>query len=494
MAEPLIERNISEWQDMMGRGEVSAAELTEMFLQRISDVDPKINAVAEVNPDALDDAAKLDDERAKTGPRSPLHGMPILVKDNLDSSGKMQTTAGSLALEGHIAKEDAHTLKLLRDAGAILLGKANLSEWAYFRSTRGCSGWSSRGGQVRNPYALDRNPCGSSSGSGAGMAAYLAAATVGTETDGSIVCPSSMNGIVGIRPTLGLVSRSGIVPISHSQDTAGPMTHTVSDAALMLTAMTGADASDPITKDAKPVDYQPFLKKDGLKGMRLGVARDYFGKHEGSDTVIEPLLPLLEDLGATLIDPVELTSLGLFGDAEFEVLLYEFKHDLNAYLASHDAQVKSLEEVIAFNKTNAGRVMPYFRQELMEMSQAKGDLSEETYLNARAECLKLSRDEGIDKTMREHQLDAIICPTQSPAWMIDPICGDKVIGGCASPASMAGYPHITVPAGYVYGLPVGLSFFGAAHSEGTLIQCAYAFEQAANVRKPPTFAAHAAID
>ncbi|MEM7738696.1 MAG: amidase family protein, partial [Deinococcota bacterium] len=288
MAEPLVERNISEWQDMMGHGEVSAVELTEMFLQRIADIDPKINAVAEVNPDALDDAAKLDEERTKTGPRSPLHGIPILVKDNLDSAGKMQTAAGSLALEGHIAKEDAHTLKLLRDAGTILLGKANLSEWAYFRSTRGCSGWSSRGGQVRNPYALDRNPCGSSSGSGAGMAAYLAAATVGTETDGSIVCPSSMNGIVGIRPTLGLVSRTGIVPISHSQDTAGPMTRTVSDAALMLTAMTGTDASDTITKDAKPVDYQPFLKEDGLKGMRLGVARDYFGKHEGADAVIEP--------------------------------------------------------------------------------------------------------------------------------------------------------------------------------------------------------------
>lgn len=490
MAE-LVERTLQEWQTLMAAGEVSAVQLTEMFLARIADIDPMVNSVAETNPDALDIAAALDDERQQTGARGPLHGIPIMVKDNLDSADNMQTTAGSLALAGHVAQQDAFVVHQLRQAGAVLLGKTNLSEWAYFRSTRGCSGWSSRGGQVRNPYALDRNPCGSSSGSGVATAAHLAAATIGTETDGSIVCPASVNGVVGLKPSIGLVSRAGIVPIAHSQDTAGPMTRNVADAAAVLSAIVGADANDPVTQDATPIDYRQFLKEDGLKGKRIGVARDYFGKHEGADKVIEGALQVLTDCGAILIDPVTLGSLRLFGNAEFELLLYEFKHNLNAYLAAHDARVNSLADVIAFNREHAEQVMPYFQQELLEMAQAKGGLDEETYLQAKAECLRLARDEGIDRVINEHQLDAIVAPTQTPAWMIDPICGDKVLGGCSSPAAMAGYPHITVPAGYVYGLPVGLSFFGTAYTEGRLLECAYAFEQATHVRTPPTFQAHA---
>jgi len=475
----------------MEQGEVSAVQLTDMYLARIAEVDPIINSVAETNGDARDIATALDDERHNKGARSPLHGIPVMVKDNLDSADSMQTTAGSLALAGHVAKEDAFVVQKLRDAGAVLLGKTNLSEWAYFRSTRGCSGWSSRGGQVRNPYALDRNPCGSSSGSGAATAAHVVTATIGTETDGSIVCPSAVNGIVGLKPTIGLVSRTGIVPIAHSQDTAGPMTRSVTDAAAVLSAIVGADPADAVTQDATTQDYRQFLKKDGLKGKRIGVARDYFGKHEGADNVIEDALNALKDCGATVIDPVSIGSLSLFGNAEFELLLYEFKHNLNAYLASHDANVKSLADVIAFNREHADKVLPYFQQELLELAQSKGSLDEEAYQHAKAECLRLSRDEGIDKTIKEHQLDAIVAPTQTPAWMIDPICGDKVIGGCSSPAAMAGYPHITVPAGYVYGLPVGLSFFGTAYREGTLLECAYAFEQATNIRVPPTFQAHA---
>ena len=493
----LPERSISQWQDLLTKGELSARELTEGFLKRIAEIDgagPTLRSVIEVNPDALDIAAELDNERSQQGARGPLHGIPILVKDNIDSADKMMTTAGSLALEGNYASRDAHVVKKLREAGAVLLGKANLSEWAYFRSSRGCSGWSSRGGQVKNPYALDRNPCGSSSGSGVAVAANLCVAALGTETDGSIVCPSSTNGIVGLKPTIGLVSRSGIVPIAHSQDTAGPMTRSVADAATVLSVLTGFDERDPVTqegvgKGAK--DYRTFLDKEGLKGARLGVARNYFGKHEKADAIIEEAISVLKDLGADIIDPVDFSTVGLFIPPEMELLLYEFKADLNAYLAEHNARVKSLEDVIAFNKAHADKVMPYFGQELLELAQSKGDLSEEAYLEARAECLRLSRTEGIDKALSEHKLDAIIAPTNGPAWVIDPIVGDKVIGGCSSPAAMAGYPHITVPAGYAHGLPIGLSFFGGAYTEGKLIQFAYAFEQATQVRRAPNFAARA---
>ena len=491
----LQEYSIAELQDLFAAGDWTSESLCDAFLKRIAAIDragPTLRSVIEVNPEALEIAAELDRERRQQGPRGPLHGIPILVKDNIDSADEMMTTAGSLALEGNIAPQDAFVVAQLRRAGAVLLGKANLSEWAYFRSTRGCSGWSSRGGQVRNPYALDRNPCGSSSGSGVAAAANLCTATIGTETDGSIVCPSSANGIVGIKPTIGLVSRSGIVPIAHSQDTAGPMARTVADAATVLTALTGTDPHDPATMGEtgrEPLDYRQFLDPEGLQGARLGVARSYFGKHERVDTLIEDAIRELEALGAVIIDPVDTGNLGLFVEPEFELLLYEFKADLNRYLAEHPkAPVRNLEEVIAFNKAHADRVMPYFQQELLELAQEKGNLSEEAYLEARAECLRLSRTEGIDKAMNDHGLDAIIAPTTSPAWVTDPIVGDKIMGGCSSPAAMAGYPHITVPAGYVHGLPVGLSFFAGAFQEGDLIRYAFAFEQATQLRRPPTFA------
>ncbi|UCH25661.1 MAG: amidase [Trueperaceae bacterium] len=494
----LKEYSITELQDQMEQAELTAAELSEAFLQRIDEIDragPTLRSVIEVNPDAIAIADKLDQERRTQGPRGPLHGVPILVKDNIDSADRMMTTAGSLALEGNIAPRDAFVVEKLRQAGAVLLGKTNLSEWAYFRSTRGCSGWSSRGGQVRNPYALDRNPCGSSSGSGVAVAANLCTASIGTETDGSIVCPSSTNGIVGIKPTIGLVSRSGIVPIAHSQDTAGPMARSVSDVAAVLTALVGYDARDPITREGvgkEAADYCQYLDPDGLKGARLGVARNYFDRHEKADAIIEDAIEELKSLGAIIVDPVDFSSLGLFIEPEFELLLYEFKADLNNYLADHPkAKVRSLEDVISFNRANAEVMMPYFRQELLELAQSKGDLKEEAYLEAKRECLRLSRTEGIDKAVREHHLDAIIAPTNGPAWSIDPIVGDHILGGCSSPAAMAGYPHITVPAGYAYGLPIGLSFFSSAYQEGKLIRYAYAFEQATRVRRPPSFAEHA---
>ncbi len=494
----LKEYSITELHNQMERAELTAAELSEAFLQRIDEIDragPTLRSVIEVNPDAIAIADKLDQERRTQGPRGPLHGVPILVKDNIDSADRMMTTAGSLALEGNIAPRDAFVVEKLRQAGAVLLGKTNLSEWAYFRSTRGCSGWSSRGGQVRNPYALDRNPCGSSSGSGVAVAANLCTASIGTETDGSIVCPSSTNGIVGIKPTVGLVSRSGIVPIAHSQDTAGPMARSVADVAAVLTALVGYDARDPITREGagkEAADYRHYLDPDGLKGARLGVARNYFDRHEKADAIIEDAIEELKSLGAIIIDPVDFNSLGLFIEPEFELLLYEFKADLNNYLADHPkAKVRSLEDVISFNRANAEVMMPYFRQELLELAQSKGDLKEEAYLVAKRECLRLSRTEGIDKAVREHRLDAIIAPTNGPAWSIDPIVGDNILGGCSSPAAMAGYPHITVPAGYAYGLPIGLSFFSSAYQEGKLIRYAYAFEQATRIRRPPSFAEHA---
>jgi len=450
-----------------------------------------------VNPGALTIAAQRDEERRRGEVRGPLHGVPILVKDNIDSGDRMMTTAGSLALEGYRAAEDAFVVAKLREAGAVLLGKTNLSEWAYFRSTRGCSGWSSRGGQVRNPYALDRNPCGSSAGSGVAVAANLCAAALGTETDGSIVCPSATNGIVGLKPTIVLVSRSGVIPIAHSQDTVGPMTRTVADAALLLGAIVGHDPNDPVTRegvDKQVPNYRAFLDPDALVGARLGVARTYFGRHEKVDAVIADAIGELQALGAEIVDPVDLSAIGFFIEPEFELLLYEFKADLNAYLAAHQgAPVHSLAEVIAFNEAHAERVMPYFGQELLELAEAKGDLSEPAYLQARDECLRLSRSEGIDRVMTEHHLDAIIAPTNAPAWVNDPITGDRILGGCSSPAAMAGYPHLTVPAGFVYGLPVGLSFFAGAFQEGRLIGYGYAFEQATGVRRPPTLAPHAEL-
>lgn len=493
----LPEYSIAILQEKFDSRQLTAVKLCEAFLQRLAEIDqagPTLGAVIEVNPDALAIAAELDQERQRKGPRSPLHGVPIMVKDSIDTADKMMTTAGSLALEGNIAPQDAFVVEKLRNAGAVLLGKTNMSEWGYIRSTRACSGWSSRGGQVRNPYVLDRSPSGSSSGSAVAVAANLCIAAIGAEVDGSIVRPSSTNGIVGLKPTVGLVSRAGIIPVASPQDTAGPMARTVSDVATVLTVLTGYDPRDPVTAESvsqAAQNYRTFLDVHGLKGARLGVARDYFGSHEGTDAIIEKAIENLKALGARIIDPVTVSQVTLFDKSELELFLYEFKAGLNRYLAEHPrAQVRSLAELICFNQAHADRVMPYFQQELLEMAQAKGELNEAAYHQAKAECRRLSRTDGIDKTMQEHGLDAIIAPTDgTPAWMIDPVVGDKILGGCPSPAAMAGYPHITVPAGYVHGLPVGLSFFAGAYQEGDLIRYAYAFEQATQVRRPPGFSA-----
>jgi len=490
----LQEQPIEVLQSWMEDAQATAVDIVEGYLGRIEALDrdgPALRSVIEVNPDALDIARQLDRERSERGPRGPLHGIPILVKDNIDTGDAMMTTAGSLALEGNLAPSDAFLVSRLRDAGAIILGKANMSEWAYFRSTRGCSGWSSRGGQVRNPYALDRNPCGSSSGSGVAVSANLTAAAIGTETDGSITCPAAVNGVVGLKPTVGLVSRAGIIPVAESQDTAGPMTRTVADAAIVLSALAGADARDPATAAGAgkaSADYRAFLSEDALRGARLGVDRSAFGKHEGADGVAEASLEVLRELGAEIVADVDLSSVGLFSEEEFLVLMVELKKGLNAYLDAHPkAPVRTLADVIAFNRAHADEVMPYFGQELLEMSEAKTDADEEAYHAARAACLRRARDEGIDKAMREHRLDAIVGPTTAPAWVTDPIDGDRILGLSSGPAAVAGYPHITVPAGSVHGLPVGLSFFAGPFAEGTLLGFAHAFEQASHARLAPTF-------
>jgi amidase len=487
------EMTIVELQTQMNSGAHTARSITEMYFQRIEELDkngPALNAVIELNPDALAIADALDAERAVTGPRGPLHGIPVMLKDNIDTADKMMTTAGSLALLGSIAPQDATVAYKLREAGAIILGKTNLSEWANFRSTHSSSGWSSRGGQTRNPYALDRNPCGSSSGSAVAVAANLCAAAIGTETDGSIICPSQTNGIVGIKPTLGLVSRAGVVPIAHSQDTAGPMARTVTDAAILLGALGGVDARDPATERCQDVvcaDYTPFLDADGLRGARIGVARNFFGFSEKVDRVIETSIAALARLGAEVVDPANVETVKAFGESEFEVLLYEFKADLSRYLAQlgPDAPVHSLQEIIAFNEQHQAEVMPYFGQERMLIAQEKGPLTSEAYLEALETNHRLSRAEGIDATLREHRLDAIVAPSGGPAWLTDWVNGDHHSGGSSSPAAVAGYPNITVPAGYVFGLPVGISFFGTAFCEPTLIRLAYAFEQGTRVRRPP---------
>jgi amidase len=486
------ELTILEIQAKMESGELTARQLTEMYLERIHSLNPKINAVIELNPDALEEAEALDAERHSGNMRGLLHGVPVLLKDNIDTHDKMQTTAGSLALAGSIAKQDAFLVERLRAAGVVLLGKTNLSEWANFRSTRSTSGWSSRGGLTRNPYALDRSACGSSSGSAAAVAANFCAAAIGTETDGSIICPSQTNGVVGIKPTLGLVSRSGIIPIAHSQDTAGPMARTVADAAILLGVMAGADPHDPATASA-PVggaDYRSSLDPNGLKGARLGVPRKMAGSDERVLAIFEECITLLKQCGAEIVDPVSMPTFDKFARSEMEVLLYEFKADLNAYLSrlGPEVQVHTLEDVIRFNEENAASVMPYFGQERMLAAQKKGPLSELRYLNALKRNLRLTRAEGLDAALQTHHLDALILPSGGPAWVIDLVNGDNIwdIESTSMPA-VAGYPHITVPAGYVFGLPVGLSFIGAAWQESKLIRLAYAFEQAAQVRRPPQF-------
>jgi amidase len=491
------EWTISELQKKMTTGALTARQLVEMYLSRIALVDEGengINSIIEINPDALVVAEQLDAERKEGKVRGPLHGIPVLIKANIDTFDRMATTAGSLALEGTVALQDAFLVERLRETGALILGKTNLSEWANFRGKNSTSGWSSLSGLTRNPYALDRTACGSSSGSGAAVAANLCAAAVGTETDGSIICPAQTNGIVGIKPTVGLVSRSGIIPISHSQDTAGPMARTVADAAALLGAMAGVDEADAATglgKERAHQDYTQFLDPEGLKGARIGVARSLFGTDKRVIAIIKSGLEAMKSQGAELIE-IELPSSDKFGKSEVDVMLYEFKADLNAYLADRGRMVNvhSLEDVINFNEENRERVLPYFGHERMEEAQKKGALTGKRYLNALEKNHRLSRDEGIDASMKEHELDAIVCPSGGPAWLIDLINGD---GGrswdmdSTSYAAVAGYPHITVPAGYIFGLPIGISFFAGAWQEPKLIKLAYAFEQATKVRVPPKF-------
>ncbi|HEX3102998.1 MAG TPA: amidase [Terriglobales bacterium] len=492
------EVTITDLQRRMTAGEVSAHSLTKAYLSRIQEIDsrstkssPGLNAVIEVNPDALAIAGDLDKERKSKGPRGPMHGIPVLIKDNIDTADHMQTTAGSLALVGSKPTQDSGVARKLREAGAVILGKTNLSEWANIRSSHSTSGWSGRGGQTHNPYALDRNPCGSSSGTGAGVSANLCTVGVGTETDGSIVCPSSANGIVGIKPTLGLISRAGIIPISHSQDTSGPMARTVRDAAILLGALAGSDPRDPATADANaklPKDYTQFLDPNGLKGARIGVARKYFGFSDSVDALMNHLIDEMKSAGAEIVDPADLESFGKFDDTELLVLMYELKADLNAYLASRpDAQVHTLADVIAFNDKNKEKEMPYFGQDLFLKAQEKGPLTDKEYVAALAANHKLSREGGIDGVMDKFHLDAIVAPTGGPAWLTDLVDGDHSGGGSSNAAAVAGYPNINVPAGFIFGLPVGISFFGRAWSEPTLLKIAYGFEQLVKARRGPQF-------
>jgi amidase len=493
---PFADASVAELQQAQAEGRATARTLVEAYFQRMDAVDaggPMVNAVIERNPDAMDIAGALDRERAERGARGPLHGIPVLIKDNIDTADRMRTSAGSLALAESIAPRDAAIVERLRAAGAVILGKTNLSEWANFRSTRSTSGWSGRGGQTRNPYALDRTPCGSSSGSGAAVAADLCAVAVGTETDGSITCPSKANGLVGIKPTVGLVSRSGIIPISASQDTAGPMARSVADAAALLSVLAGPDPRDPATARAEgraAPDYTALLDAGALQGARIGVVRAMFGENPLVAQVIERALSDLSRQGATVVDPVETTAHREVNDAEWTLLLYEFKDGLNAYLATLglDAPYRSLEDLITFNEKNRDREMPWFGQEIFLASQEKGPLTEKAYLEARDTCRRLSTAEGIDLLMDRHQLDALVAPTGDPAFTIDLVNGDHYTGGGTSTLpAVSGYPHITVPAGDVSGLPVGLSFFGRAWSEPRLIALAYAYEQATRHRRPPQF-------
>jgi amidase len=491
----LDEVSAAQLQEGMASGKYSARQLVELYTRRIEQIDrrgPTLRSVIEINPDALTIADALDGERKAGKIRGPLHGIPILIKDNIDTGDRMLTTAGSLALEGAPAPRDAFIVERLRAAGMVILGKTNLSEWANFRSTKSTSGWSARGGQVRNPYVLDRNPCGSSSGTGSAIAANLAAIGVGTETDGSIVCPSNANGLVGIKPTVGLVSRSGIIPISHSQDTAGPMARSVADAALLLSAMTGIDPRDEATRASRgrAADYTGALDAAALKGARIGVARErYFGYSPKTDALVGEAIKVMKAQGAVIVDPANIPTAAQLDDCEFEILLYEFKAGLNKYLASrgHTSKVKSLEELIAFNAGARDREMPFFGQEILELAQKKGPLTAPAYLKVRQTCRSRARALGIDAVMKKHRLDAIVAPTGSPAWPIDLVNGDHFLGASSSPAAIAGYPNITVPAGDVEGLPIGISFIGAAWTESKLIGLAYAYEQATRLRRPPAF-------
>jgi len=493
------EKTIGQLQEAMRSGVTSSREIVEAYRDRIGEMDHDLRAVLEINPDAASIADAMDAERKKSGPRGPLHGIPILIKDNVGTADKMETTAGSLALVGARPPRDAFVAERLRAAGAVILGKTNLSEWANFRSTHASSGWSGRGGQCRNPYALDRTPSGSSSGSAAAVAASFCAAAIGSETNGSIVSPAATCSLVGIKPTVGLVSRSTIIPISRSQDTAGPIARTVTDAAILLGAVAGADPRDAATTATgakREANYAAGLDAGALRGMRIGVPREqYFGYSPAADSIAQHALDLMRAQGAVIVDPVEIGKMGAVGDAEFEVLLYEFKAGLNEYFAQLGvgSKVRTLADLIAFNTAHKSEELPYFGQEILEQAEKRGPLTDTKYLKALAKTRLDTRGKGIDAIMDAHKLDALVAPTNGPAWLIDLVNGDADGGGSSSPAAEAGYPSITVPAGYASGLPVGISFFGRAWSEAKLIRIAFSFEQAANARRPPTYLRTAAL-
>lgn len=496
MKTALKEYTIAEILEQQASGALTCRALTEAYLERIAAMDqagPRLNSIIEINPQALEIAEQLDAERAAGQTSGPLHGVPLVLKDNIDTADQLCTTAGSLALDGWHARQDAGLVSRLRAAGALILAKANLSEWANFRSKRSVSGWSSRGGQTRNPYALDRSPCGSSSGSAVAVAANLCAAAIGTETDGSIVCPSQTNGIAGLKPTLGLISRAGIIPIAHSQDTAGPMARSVADLAVLLGVLAGPDERDPaslLSAGHTYSDYTQFLDPQGLENARLGVARNYFGLHPEVDALAEAAIQQMRTLGAEIVDPAPVETEGRWSAAELQVLLYEFKADLNAYLRNllPEAPVHSMQEVIDFNLAHPEQTMPFFGQERMLQAIRKGPLSSPRYLQALARGQRLARADGIDAALFKHNLDALVAPTGGPAWLVDPISGDTpAFPGTSSAPAVAGYPHLTVPMGYVRGLPVGLSFICSAWQEPRLLRLAYAYEQASQARRPPAF-------
>ena len=492
----LDETTIDALSSAMQRGAYSARRLVELYLERIEQTNrqgPDLRAVIETDPDALAAAEALDRERKEKGARGPLHGIPILIKDNIDVAGRTHTSAGSLALADWTPSEDAFQIQRLRAAGAVILGKANLSEWAFWRASRGVSGWSARGGQARNPYALDRTPSGSSGGSGVGASGNLCAAAVGSDTGGSIIYPASANGIVGIRPTLGLISRSGVIPVSETHDTTGPMARTVRDAAILLGALTGVDPNDKASQASAGkayTDYTRFLQPGSLRGARLVVAREYFGVHEGTDRVLEASLDLLRKEGAILLDQTDRLGSHAYAADMLEVFSYDFKPNLNAYLSRLPEKfpVRSLADLIAFNKEHREQEMPYFGQDLLEQSQEKGPRTEKRYRDARARSLRLARTEGIDYVLAKHQAQAIVAPTLTPAALIDWVTGDGFSSACTIPACVAGYPHVTVPAGFFRGLPIGISFFGTAWSEPVLLKLAYSFEQVSKARRKPAFA------
>jgi amidase len=488
----LNEETISSLQEKMAAGKYTSEQLTKLYLDRIGAIDkkgPLLNSLIEINPDALSIAKTMDEERKAGKTRGAMHGIPIVIKDNINTGDKMQTTAGALAMEGHIAAADAFVAKKLREAGAVIIGKTNLSEWANFRSANSCSGWSSRGGQTKNPYILDHNPCGSSSGSGAAVSANLCVVAVGSETDGSVTCPASVNGIVGIKPTVGLVSRSGMIPISATQDTAGPMGRTVKDVALLLNAMVGVDAADPVTKESEgksQTDYSKFLDANALKGKRIGVEKKPQGDNQYVHALQKKALELLKQQGAEIVEIEYLDKIDKLGKSEFLVLQYEFRNGLNKYLSVANAKVKTLADVVDFNKKNEDKAMPYFKQDILEESDKKNSLDNKEY----KEALKKSHLDSrkiIDEVINKNKLDAICGITMGPACSIDTVYGDRWGGSLTSPAAMAGYPHISVPAGMVYDLPVGFSFFGPAYSEHVLFGIAYAYEEASKNRKQPTF-------